>query len=286
MQEVIELSVSKTAGHLVTENRKRLGWPAVFVGLVAGSIVMFSAFPGTVEGKSLAVLHGLCAQQPSHSYYFGEARLPFDARMTGIYLGIAVTTGYLLLRGRWRAGSLTDLKVVVALAVMIVPLAIDGVNSFLKDLDLPYLYEPFNLLRTLTGLLVGTALASFVWMLIAQTAFIRTSKSAQPIWHGLPDLMLALLAQLAIVGVIGTSWWAVRVPLTYLLMLSAAAVLTGLLLPFVLLATRRENAARDLKDLAAPATLALVVALLFMGATAGGRFLLEVLLGLPSQVSA
>ena len=60
--------------------RWRPGWPALFVSLVAGSLAIFSLFPGSREGKSLAVLHGLCAQQPTLSYYLGEARLPFDAR--------------------------------------------------------------------------------------------------------------------------------------------------------------------------------------------------------------
>jgi uncharacterized membrane protein len=263
-----------------------LGWPGVFAGLVFGSLALFSLFPGTIEGKSLAVLHGLCAQQPAHSYYFGEARLPFDARMTGIYSGFAMTALYLLARGRWRSAGLTDVKLVVVLAAMVLPLAIDGTNSFLMDVELPYLYEPRNIARTLTGLLVGTALASFVWLLVGQTALRRSERTSQPVWGSLGDVSLAVALQLGLVALIGTSWTQLRVPLTFVLMLSAAALITGLLLPFILLIKRKENMAASAWELAGPATLALVFALTFMGVTAGGRFLLEAMLGLPAQVPA
>lgn len=266
--------------------RWRPGWPALFVSLVAGSLAIFSLFPGSLEGKSLAVLHGLCAQQPTHSYYLGEARLPFDARMTGIYSGFALTCAYLLARGRWRAANLTQLRVVILLGLLILPLAVDGVNSFLKDIEVPYLYEPRNLLRTFTGLLLGTSLASFVWLLVGQTAFRPTEKSGQPIWTGIGDVLLAIGLQLSLLVVVSTSWAPARVPLTYLLLLSATAAITGLLLPFVLLAARRECAARDARELAAPASLAYLAALLLIGFLAGGRFLLEALLDLPAQVPA
>lgn len=265
--------------------RWRPGWPAVFVALVGGSLAVFSLFPGSLEGKSLAVLHGLCAQQPTHSYYFGEARLPFDARMTGIYSGFAMTCAYLLARGRWRAANLTQLRVVIFLALLVLPLAVDGVNSFLKDIELPYLYEPRNVLRTFTGLLLGTALASFIWLLVGQTAFRPTARTRQPIWSGVMDVLLALGVQLSLLAVVGSNWAPARVPLTYLLLLSATAVVTGLLLPFVLLAARRECAAREVRELAAPASLAYLAALLFIGALAGGRFLLEAAFGLPAQVT-
>jgi len=61
------------------------GWPAAFVSIWALLAIAFVLLPWPVEAKGVAVLHGLCAQQPTHTIYFGEQRLPFDARMTGIY---------------------------------------------------------------------------------------------------------------------------------------------------------------------------------------------------------
>ena len=262
------------------------GWSGVFIVLVVLALALFTALPGTVEGKSLAVLHGLCAQQPTHSYYFGEARLPFDARMTGIYGGFALTAGVLFLRGRWRATGMRNVGVIVALVLLVVPLAMDGTNSFLKDVELPYLYEPRNFLRTITGLMLGTSLATFVWLLVNQTAFQPSKKSETNVWRSLKELGLVLAGQFAVVAAIGFSDLPLRLPLTYALMASAAAVVSGLLLPFVLLVTRSEQRARATSELARPATFALLAALVFIAGMSGGRFLLEALLGLPATAPA
>ncbi|CAN5565970.1 DUF2085 domain-containing protein [soil metagenome] len=261
----------------------RIGWPAVFLTLVVSVFGLFTALPGTIEGKSLAVLHGLCAQQPTHSYYFGEARLPFDARMTGIYGGFALTCCFLLVRRRWRATGVREVSVVVALVLLVLPLAVDGANSLLKDLALPYLYGPRNVIRTMTGLMLGASLATFVWLLVGQTAFRPSSRSDEPVWRGLRELGLALLIGAGLVIAVGLGDLPVRVPLTYLLMASAVTVVTGLLLPFVLLVSRREQQAGDTRDLAGPAAFALLGAVVFIAGMSGGRFLLEALLGLPAQ---
>lgn len=261
----------------------RISWSTGFLTLVVLAFGLFTALPGTIEGKSLAVLHGLCAQQPTHSYYFGEARLPFDARMTGIYGGFALTCCFLLVRGRWRATGVREVSVVVALVLLVLPLAVDGMNSLLKDLALPYLYEPRNVLRTMTGLMLGASLATFVWLLVGQTAFRPSPRSDEPVWRGLRELGLVLLIGAGLVIAVGLGNLPVRVALTYLLMASAATVVTGLLLPFVLLVTRREQQAGNTRDLAEPATFALLGALVFIASMSGGRFLLEALLGLPAQ---
>jgi len=263
-----------------------LGWPGAFALLGILAFGVFTALPGTVEGKSLAVLHGLCAQQPAHSYYFDEARLPFDARMTGIYGGFALTAAYLAVRGRWRYAAVPQVRLLVVLLLMVLPLAVDGFNSLLQDIALPYLYEPRNVLRTVTGLLLGTSLATFVWMLVGQTAFRPTERMGRHIWRGLPELALVVGSQLLLAAAVGYSGLPMRIPLSYLLMASAALVVTGLLLPFVLLITRSEQRATTTEEIARPATLALICALVFIAALAGGRFFLELVLGVSAQVPA
>jgi uncharacterized membrane protein len=263
-----------------------LGWPGVFAMLCILALGLFTVLPGTLEGKSLAVLHGLCAQQPTHSYYFGEARLPFDARMTGIYGGFALTAGYLAARGRWRCAGVPEVRLIVVLIVLMGPLAADGLNSLLKDVQLPYLYEPRNVLRTLTGLWLGTSLGTFVWLLVGQTAFRPTQQLQRPIWNGLTELALVLGAQAGLLSAAGVIHLPLRIPLTYLLMASAAAVVTGLLLPFVLLVTRSEQRAGATAELARPATLALICALVFIALLSGGRFFLELVVGVSTQGAA
>ena len=261
-------------------------WPAAFIILSVSALVAFTLTPGTIEGKSLAVLHGLCAQQPTHSYYFQEARLPFDARMTGIYGGFAFTAAYLLVRGRWKRAAVPDARILIVLVALVVPLALDGTNSLLKDVGLTNLYEPRNFGRTLTGLLLGTTLASFVWLLVGQTAFRPTKVSDRPIWKSAKEVALVLVLQAAVAAALAASGLPLRIPLTYLLMISAAAVVTGLLLPFVTLVTRSEQRAIVTRDIARPATIALLAALIFIGTMAGGRFLLEIVAGVPAQPPA
>ncbi len=263
-----------------------LGWPAVFVALCLLAFALFTLAPGTVEGKSLAVLHGLCAQEPTHSYYYGEARLPFDARMTGIYSGFALVGVYFALRGRWRHAAVPDVKTILLLAFLILPLAADGTNSFLKDIQLPYLYEPQNALRTWTGLMVGMSLATFVWMLLGQTAFRPSDASRRPLWRGPLELLGVLVLCSLLAALVGYAGLPVRLPLTYLLMASAVAVVAGLLLPFILLVTRSEQRATSALELAQPATFAVVIALAFIGLLAGSRFFLELVVGVQANTPA
>ena len=119
-------------------------WEIVCVATVVSGIAVFLALPWSLEGKALAALHGLCAQQPTHTLHFGDGRLPFDARMTGIYGGFACACGWFLARGRWRYGGIPSIGIALALAGFVVALGIDGVNSFLLDTGQWHLYEPRN----------------------------------------------------------------------------------------------------------------------------------------------
>jgi len=250
-------------------------WERAFIALLAASFAVFLLIPGSIEGKSLAVLHGLCAQQPTHSLYFGDQRLPFDARMTGIYGGFAVASLYMLARGRWRAGLLPPLTVIVAMTVFIGLLAVDGVNSTLLDLGSWHAYEPTNVVRVVTGLLTGTSLAIFIWMLVAQVGFAPAARLRRAPMTGLLDLGTLLAAQVAfgLVVYLRPEW--LRVLLTMLLLGAALFAVTGLTLGFVILLSRSENIAHRTRDLAAHATVALGIALLVIGIAGGGRFALE-----------
>lgn len=259
-------------------------WGHAFLALLAAALLVFLLIPGSIEGKALAVLHGLCAQQPTHSLYFGDQRLPFDSRMTGIYGGFAVASLYMLARGRWRAGLIPPLSVVIAMAGFVMLLAVDGVNSTLVDLGRGHAYEPHNAVRLGTGLLTGTTLAIFIWMLVAQVGFARAARTRCAPVAGLRDLGLLLVAQAAFGLVVYARPELLRVPLTLLLLTAALLAVTGLTLAFVLLIARSENNAQRTRDLASHATIALVIALLIIGATGGGRFALEAWLDIDPTV--
>lgn len=265
-----------------TDQQRPSRWSAVFLGLCALPVLAFLLLPWSVEGKALAVLHGLCAQQPGHTFYFGDSRLPFDARMTGIYGGFAMTAIYLFARRRWGQGGLPGLKVAAALGLFVVFMGVDGVNSTMLDMGFWYLYEPMNELRLATGLLTGVSLAAFVWLLIGQVAFRQTPRTLQPVLSGFRDLGGIFMLLIAYSAIVLSGWEVLRLPLTALLILSAVGVLTGLSLAFVLLVGRRENYATATNQLAGPATVALLIAFAVMAITSGGRFAMEAFYGIST----
>jgi uncharacterized membrane protein len=261
------------------------GWPLVFLAAVVAPWVVLLALPWPVEGKALAVVHGICAQQPDHSFYFGENRLPFDARMTGIYGGFAVTCLCLLAFGKWRATGLPSRLAGGAAIAGVLLLGIDGVNSTLKDLGLWYAYEPLNALRLATGLGTGFALALFVWLLVSQLGFQRPSRRPVSVLGSGGEFAVTVTALTGFGLLVWTGWSPLRLPFTILLISSTLLALTGLMLAFVLLVSRRENTAADTWQLAAPATMALALALALLAGTSGSRFLVEAYAGVQSTVS-
>jgi uncharacterized membrane protein len=254
----------------------------LWVGVVTGVMVLFSAIPGDATGKSRAVLHGLCAQTPDHSFAFGTTLLPFDGRMTGIYGGSLVTFVCLLLTQRVFHYGNPSLKVVLLLAGGVGLMAIDGFNSLFTDLRIWHPYESRNEIRLLTGYLTGMAMAVALCWLLGSSMW-RMSRPTPGVRSG-RDLLLpgALFVPYALVVVSG--WPIFLFPLTWLLMLSAWLTLTVLMLVVVLLLFRYEDQIRTFHQLHVPVAVASAMGLIVMLTLAGGRFWLERTLGIPSTL--
>ena len=231
--------------------------------------------PWSIEAKSIAALHGLCAQRPSHSFWFGANRLPFDARMTGIYGAFLITQVYLLVRGRWRASGVPSVWVLSALLSFIVIMGLDGLNSTLDDVRLLTVYPPSNLLRFVTGALTGTTLAVFLWLLTSNILWETAQQSSQPVIDGFRDLQVIALLIVAFGAVVMSGWLPIFPVLAVFLVVSAVTVIFELALCFTQLARKRENTARIASDLAQAAVWSLSGAYVFMFAMAGMRYWLE-----------
>ena len=253
--------------------RERRIWiPAL---LVIGSVAAFLLAPWSLQEKSLAALHGLCAQQPTHSFWFGDSRLPFDARMTGIYGGFLIVVGYMLARGRLYRSGPPPSSLLIILAGFVFLMGIDGVNSTLNDVGMPYVYEPSNHLRFVTGAMTGTALAIFIFMLAGGVLWSPSVASNKPIMRSWKELMP--------IAALVTMFWALlqmNVPLLFgpialLLVLSAVAVLASISLVALRLATGGFQQATRPADLSRSAAVAIVLAYIVMSAIAGARFMLE-----------
>jgi uncharacterized membrane protein len=254
----------------------------LFFGLLAASIVALVAAPWSLAEKFHAVVHGLCAQRPSHSFALGGTNLPFDARMTGIYGGALTTILFLLARGRWRAMRLPAPAIIAMLVLFVAAMGVDGVNSTLQDFRLPYAYEPNNYLRLGTGLLMGIALGVMVSYLLNATLWA---------W-GTPAQLLSgwreLAALLAVVGgvflLIISGWGWLYLPFAIALVGGAVAVVLTLALSFLILVYGRENRARRASDVAGFASIALLLGYAVMALIAVGRWYLERSLGIVLPV--
>lgn len=245
------------------------------LAVVAGVLLaVFLLAPWPLAVKSWALLHGLCAQRPSHSLALGETLLPFDARMTGIYGGFATTTIWLLAKGRFRAWRFPRRSIVVLLAAFVGTLGIDGVNALLVDIGVPPFYPPDNRLRLTTGLLTGIALAVALCHVLATTLWRRGDGRLSPVKHiGEVAFLVVLQGPFAVVALSG--WDMAHAPLSLLLIGSAATVVAMLTLASLTMLRLRDRTYASGGDLQGVAAVSLLVGLVLMGAIAGVRFWAE-----------
>src|SRR5205823_3454626 len=152
-------SAAPPGNAVATAASRRLAVHPILLGASVVSVVVFLALPGSLLEKLQALAAGVCAQRPSHSYFFDSAQLPLEARMGGIFAGFLVGVLWLVWENRERAGLLPPAPLQGLLLGFIALMGVDGVNATLYDVGLPALYAPQNALRLATGLLCGLAVA-------------------------------------------------------------------------------------------------------------------------------
>jgi uncharacterized membrane protein len=244
-------------------------------GVIVGSLALFLAAPWSLQEKSLAALHGLCAQQPTHSFWFGDSRLPFDARMTGIYGGFLIVFGYLLARGRLYRIGVPPSSIILGLGGFIAIMGVDGVNSTLNDVGLPHVYEPSNHLRFFTGALTGTTLAVFTWLLAASVLWSPDVASRKPLMRSWKEFLPIALIVVMFWMLLQLDWPPLFAPLAILLVFSAVLVLSTIALAAIALLSGAFQRATHPSELAGRAVAAVLLAYLVMSSIAGARFMLE-----------
>lgn len=243
---------------------------------------LFLFWPGGFADKARLLLHGLCAQTPTHSFTFGGLMLPFDARMTGIYGGAFFTLLLLVRRGQVFRAGLPSIPIMAILALFVVALAADGFNSLFTDLGLPHPWQPRNEFRLVTGYGTGVTLAivlswllsSTTWRLANRAPVVSSGQDVAVYWLPFIPYAAAVLS--------GFSW--LYVPLSMLLMISAWIVLSLLALAMLLLTFRWDDRVRKVAHLHVPGAMAGIGGLVIMLLLAFGRVWLEQVTGIPSTL--
>ncbi|HIQ02583.1 MAG TPA: DUF2085 domain-containing protein [Anaerolineales bacterium] len=236
---------------------------AVLAALTVGAYLGLT--PGGVLTKADMVGYAVCHRIPSHSFFIGGRQLPLCARCTGTFLGALIgLLGQGVILRRRRASEFPPPPILALLVGFILLMGADGLNSYLSMIPgAPYLYEPRQWLRLVTGTLNGLALSGILlplvhfslWRDITPERVIRR-------WR---DLGVLVALEGGMVGLVLTRW----PPLLYPLALAGAAgVLTMLTLintVLVVMLTGRENRYGGWREAIGPLLAGIALAFLEVG---------------------
>jgi hypothetical protein len=183
--------------------------------------------------------------------------------MGGIFLGFLCATLLIVVLGRLKASRPPSGILGLACWTLVALTALDGLNAFLFDGNLPHLYAPSSALRLLTGLGAGLAVGLMAVPVVASIVWSRASDEAS-----LED-PLELLAGVALAGLVGAL---ILAGVGVLLWPVALAMLVGVLVAFgvanlyvIVLVTRRAGQAVTFADLGSGLIGSLGLSLLEVG---------------------
>lgn len=227
--------------------------------------------PGGLTGKADAIGYAICHQIAERSFEVHGHPLPLCARCTGIYLGVMIGFGVLLVGQRGRAALFPPRRVLIALGLFVIVMGLDGVNSYLH-LFPGYIgpYQPSNWLRLITGSLTGLTMVTILLPAFNGSVWQRPSNTR--VLNGLDELAGLML----VIGIVD-ALVILRNPLLLTLFGYLSALGPVLLLVMVwsilfLSLTRRENSARSLADLRLPLVAGLAITFLMLGVITIIRF--------------
>jgi uncharacterized membrane protein len=256
-------------------------WDAV---LAAAALVIILGYllapPHSLLDKADHAAYAVCHRIPARSFTLAGRPLPLCARCSGTYLAATVGLIVLAARGRGRAGRFPAHSALVVLGVFLLCWAVDGFNSFLALFPgLPYLYEPRNLLRLITGALEGVALAAILLPLANQTLWATPgSQRSIGAWR---DLGWMLVAAVVVIVLVGSEWPPLLYPLAILSELAILGLVGTVNAMFVLILTRREGRATRPREVMIPLLLGIALAAVELSAIGLARAALTARLGLP-----
>lgn len=236
----------------------RRGLVLLFALLATGTWLAIT--PEGLLGKADAIGYAVCHRIDLRSFHLGVRALPLCARCSGMYLGFALAAGFLWLRGSGRAGGFPPRALSIVFGFFLLIFAVDGLNSYASLFPgLPTLYRPDNILRVITGTLLGLGMGAHVLPAFNQSVW--EAWQPEPGLRSWVDffLLLALAAVLVFLLLSGNPL--LLYPLAIISVLTVLGILTLVYTTLILLVLRRENQARSWRDLFFPALLGAALAI-------------------------
>lgn len=183
--------------HSLSHQKRRL----VLVLLSLGTLLVLGFYTATSPARlnNSLILDGsdwagyaFCHRFVSHSFTINGRPMALCARCTGMYLGAALTALLFGLAGRIRQVDLPVKPAIIALALFVALMGIDGLNSVAHSLPmLPHVYEPQNWLRLVTGMGTGLAMGAFMLPALSQTVWrTETFRPVIRSWQELVEMVV------------------------------------------------------------------------------------------------
>jgi uncharacterized membrane protein len=245
-------------------------WLVLALTALILALWMLGTPPG-VHGKLDAVGYAVCHQIGERSFMVNGEPLPLCARCTGMYVGVMIGLGLMLAGGRGRASQFAPVPVLAVLAVFVVIMGLDGVNSYLHlfpGYQGPY--APTNPIRLITGSLTGLAMIQILLPVFNTLAWQRPDP--QRTLHGFGELAGVLLVIGLVDGLILLRDPLVLTVFGFLTGIGPVVVLVMVFSVLFLSFTRRENRARTLRDMLFPMVAGLLLTLLLLGSITVVRY--------------
>ena len=108
----------------------------------------------------------LCHQKAERSFFINDNQMPFCSRCTAIWLGMAIGLGIMILYK-----IQLDEKFLIAIILGMVPIGVDGVGQLFD------FWESTNVIRVMTGLLIGIICGIAIGLIIDEVSGFRIKKS-------------------------------------------------------------------------------------------------------------
>ena len=148
------------------------------LSLPSGSVEDLSGLTGILDNKAsidkmsfpwnlvYSVGDRLCHQKAERSFFINDNQMPFCSRCTAIWLGMAIGLGIMILYK-----IQLDEKFLIAIILGMVPIGVDGVGQLFD------FWESTNVIRVMTGLLIGIICGIAIGLIIDEVRGFRIKKS-------------------------------------------------------------------------------------------------------------